>query len=214
MTCGIYKLLSEDNECLWIGQSVNIENRFKAHRFRLLNELHREGFVEWFISKDKEISSVKLEILEECEPSLLNEREGFWFLKNPPKFFGQIPSVSRKWYLSDEAKKNISEGQKRSIAKQKAAGTFKDVRKNMIALKGEEYVREQLRSIAFNSETAAAAGRKGAGRPNTEEQKLRQSEAARNNAANILICDVCDRPCKGKSALGAHKRTHRSELVA
>lgn len=124
-------------------------------------------------------------------------------------FYGQIPSKSRKWYLSKEAKKNISNGIKRSITERKLAGTFRGVRDNTIAIYGEEYAIEQAKSVGFNSERGAAAGHKGAGRPNSEKQKRRQSESTKKVAANILICEDCERPCKGPSALGAHRRIHR-----
>jgi hypothetical protein len=83
----------------------------------------------------------------------------------------------------------------------------------MVAAEGNEVVDARMKAHGFNSKTASVAGRNGAGRPKTEEQKLRQSKAARANSANVFECSECGKPCKGKSALGAHKRVHRDTLA-
>jgi hypothetical protein len=214
-TCGIYALISEDDECLWIGQSVNVEKRYKRHLALLRTNQHRIKFLKWFEENERNESAVKIRLLEECDPEFLNEREGYWFKVLPPLFYGQLPSQSRKWFLSDEAKANISAGNKKAIARKKADGTFVSGYDRMVAAEGKEVVDARMKAHGFNSESAIAAGRNGnVGKPKSEEQKRRQSESSKKVAANILMCDECDRPCKGKSALGSHKRTHRSEMVA
>lgn len=213
MTCGIYILRSEENECLWIGKSVDIERRFKTHCRNLRKEIHRADFVNWFISKNRNSSVIHFEILEECSPELLSEKECYWFEKIPPMFYGQKPSKSGKWFFSEKAKKNVSEGAKKAIERKKLDGTFINFHERQVSLFGDDHVKAHLKKIAFNSESGAAAGRKGAGRPNTEEQKRKQSEATKKVSENIIICDECGRPCKGPSALGAHKRTHRKVIV-
>jgi hypothetical protein len=212
-TCGIYALISEDDECLWIGQSVNVERRYRKHLWLLRNNQHRTKFLKWFEENERNENAVKIRLLEECGPQFLNEREGHWFKVLPPLFYGQLPSVSRKWFLSDEAKANISAGATKAIAKKKADGTFVSGYDRMVAAEGKEVVDARMKAHGFNSKTASVAGRNGAGRPKTEEQKLRQSKAARANSANVFECSECGKPCKGKSALGAHKRVHRDTLA-
>lgn len=40
MTCGIYKLNFNNTDKVYIGQSINIEKRFKEHIYELCNQIH------------------------------------------------------------------------------------------------------------------------------------------------------------------------------
>lgn len=76
--CGIYKITNIKNKKVYIGQSVNISERFKQHvkrgvgaeaptRNKLypeMNEFGPEGFT--------------FEFLEECSKEQLNDREKYW----------------------------------------------------------------------------------------------------------------------------------------
>jgi hypothetical protein len=214
-TCGIYALISEDDEYLWIGQSVNVGRRYRKHLWLLRNNHHRTEFLKWFEKNERNESAVRLKVLEECDPETLNEREGYWFKALPPLFYGQLPSESRKWFLSEETKAKMSMSSKKTVERQKLDGTWVSGYDRMVAASSKEFVDARMKAHGFNSESGAAIARKAnLGRPKTAEQRLRQSEANKANAAEILICDECDRPCKGKSALGRHKTTHRSNMFA
>lgn len=70
---GIYKITSPSNK-IYIGQSINIKNRFKQYKkvncktqIRLYN-----SFLKYGIEKHT------FEIIEECSIELLNERERYW----------------------------------------------------------------------------------------------------------------------------------------
>jgi group I intron endonuclease len=72
---GIYKITSPTNK-IYIGQSINIENRFKQYKYtsnnkiigpKLYNSLKKYGS-----------SNHKFEIIEECSIDQLNEREIYW----------------------------------------------------------------------------------------------------------------------------------------
>lgn len=72
-TCGIYKITSPSNR-IYIGQSVNIEKRFRNYRNhncvrqkRLFMSLNKYGHEKHFF-----------EILEECSKDLLNIKERYW----------------------------------------------------------------------------------------------------------------------------------------
>lgn len=84
---GIYKITSPSNK-LYIGQSINIENRWKLYRSnpksfksqtKLYNSIIKHG-VDFHI----------FEVIEECEENMLLERETFW--KNYYKVL-DIPSL-------------------------------------------------------------------------------------------------------------------------
>ena len=76
--CGIYKITNLLTEQCYIGQSVNISDRWKQHckcglgieasaTNVLYNSMQRDGV--WNFS---------FELLEECSRDLLNEKEAFW----------------------------------------------------------------------------------------------------------------------------------------
>ena len=76
--CGIYKITNLLTEQCYIGQSVNISDRWKQHckcglgieasaTNVLYNSMQRDGV--WNFS---------FELLEECSRDLLNKKEAFW----------------------------------------------------------------------------------------------------------------------------------------
>ena len=76
--CGIYKITNHETEQVYIGQSVNISDRWKAHikcglgidapaTNKLYNKMQQYGV--WIFT---------FELLEECPKDKLNEREKFW----------------------------------------------------------------------------------------------------------------------------------------
>lgn len=74
---GIYKITNNLNSKVYIGQSVDISTRLKAHIKAGLgidssnNKLYTE-------MKDIGVENFSFEIIEECERAQLNERERFW----------------------------------------------------------------------------------------------------------------------------------------
>jgi hypothetical protein len=73
MICGIYKITSPNGR-IYIGQSINIEQRFKKYfklhckqQLRLYSSLLKYG-----------VENHTFEIIEECQQLKLNERERFW----------------------------------------------------------------------------------------------------------------------------------------
>ena len=74
MACGIYKFINKINGKIYIGQSVNIDRRIREHFCRYdgtpfhlaLEKYGKENFIT--------------EILEECEPEELNEKEKYYIL--------------------------------------------------------------------------------------------------------------------------------------
>lgn len=103
LTVGIYGIFDvRDNTCLYVGQSKNIEDRWRHHRNGLKSRKHsREKFIEWFETHGEE--NITLRILETCDntPSVKNALEQKWFDELNPLFFGKNPS-SRGVYGSGE----------------------------------------------------------------------------------------------------------------
>ena len=73
---GIYKIENLINHKVYIGQSIDIDRRFKEHKFFKANEkdnnlLHQD-------IKQYGIENFKFEILEECLKEELNSKEQYW----------------------------------------------------------------------------------------------------------------------------------------
>ena len=71
---GIYKITNKINGKIYIGQSNNIERRFKEHK--RLGEKSRIP-VDLAISKEGK-ENFSFEVLEECQIEQLNEKETYW----------------------------------------------------------------------------------------------------------------------------------------
>ena len=113
MTVGIYGIFnSETRECLYVGQSKDIDTRWRAHLKRLRNKKHpRQDFVEWFHLNGASEGLLSFEVLETCEPveNKLNSLEITWFNELTPKFYGKKPPLKGKWKQSENTKKKISQ---------------------------------------------------------------------------------------------------------
>ena len=79
MKCGIYKITNKINHKCYIGQSVNIYRRWQKERTGAFNP----NGCEYNCSRSRAfrkygIDNFTFEIIEECQPSQLNEREIYW----------------------------------------------------------------------------------------------------------------------------------------
>lgn len=80
MSCGIYVIINEENNKKYVGQSINIENRWKQHLYDVTHRAERSCGIDMAMIKYG-IEKFHYEILEECEPSELNDREIYWIEK-------------------------------------------------------------------------------------------------------------------------------------
>jgi len=83
MTCGIYKIQNKINGKIYVGQSSNIEQRWKVHKTLIKNKNIQN-------KEEKQLTKIELaylkyniedfnfEIIEECSQEELNEREKYW----------------------------------------------------------------------------------------------------------------------------------------
>lgn len=74
MTCGIYKLVFKNTDKVYVGKSVNIESRFKGH----LRSFKRGSSSKKMKDAYALYGYPVLEILEECDESILDYREKFY----------------------------------------------------------------------------------------------------------------------------------------
>lgn len=73
---GIYKLENQVTHEIYIGQSIHIESRFQQHKRTALNN-ERKGN-KLYDALRKDLDNFTFEIIEECCPEKLNEREIYW----------------------------------------------------------------------------------------------------------------------------------------
>lgn len=71
--CGIYKIVNKQNHKIYIGQSVNIQKRLYDHRKSNRDDSYFHRAIEKY-GKD----NFTYEVIEECSPEQLNEREKYW----------------------------------------------------------------------------------------------------------------------------------------
>ena len=79
MSCGIYKITNKINNCSYIGQSVNIENRWTDEKARAFNP-NSESYTSTLSKAFRKygIDNFLFEILEECLISELDEKEIYY----------------------------------------------------------------------------------------------------------------------------------------
>ena len=86
--CGIYKITNLLTEQCYIGQSVNISDRWKQHcKCGLGIEASATNVLYNSMQQDK-IWNFTFELLEECPKELLNEKERFWISMYQSNIYG------------------------------------------------------------------------------------------------------------------------------
>ena len=76
--CGIYKITNLQNKRCYIGQSANIAERWRQHIKRGVGAEAATRNKLYTAMKAYGVENFTFEIVEECERSLLNERESYW----------------------------------------------------------------------------------------------------------------------------------------
>lgn len=74
---GIYKITNKITQEAYIGQSVQIEERFNEHKNPMnWNRQKNKKLYQAFL--DFGLNNFSFDVIEECESSKLNERENYW----------------------------------------------------------------------------------------------------------------------------------------
>ena len=74
MTCGIYKLVFNGTDSIYVGKSVNIEYRYTAH----LRSFKRGESSKKMKDAYETFGAPKVQVLEECDESELDIKELFY----------------------------------------------------------------------------------------------------------------------------------------
>lgn len=79
---GIYKITNTENQKMYIGQSRNIDQRWKTHRRMALKAKSTDNDSHLYNAMRKYgLEKFKFEVVEECAINLLNDREKYWILE-------------------------------------------------------------------------------------------------------------------------------------
>lgn len=119
MTSGIYGIFDSYNgDCLYIGQSGNIEYRWKQHIRNLNNGKHkRRDFTKWFINHAKDTHAMEFRILRVCKNSEeeKNFYESQYFFIMKPRFYGKVPSEKDSFQPTAKTRMAISKGVRKHL---------------------------------------------------------------------------------------------------
>lgn len=147
MSIGIYKITNPKGK-IYIGQSINIEKRWKYYSSQYHNKLDKQN--KLFNSfKKYGVDNHKFEILEECDIDKLNEREIYWggyFNCIDPNIGLNLRELGKQGQWTEEAKKKLSESQTGRLRH-----TPESKAKISAALKGTKYTDEQKKKCSDNS---------------------------------------------------------------
>ena len=75
--CGIYQIRNLANGKLYIGQSIDLYSRMRAHLNNLRGKRHRNSHLQRSYDKYGE-KFFEFKIIEECSSKLLDDREIYW----------------------------------------------------------------------------------------------------------------------------------------
>ena len=159
---GIYKLTI--GPYIYVGQSINCNNRIKQHKYRLRNNKHTNSYMQNVYNKYKDFNSI---ILFELEKEYLTIVEQVCINYYDSNFILNI-NAAEQLIRTEKWKKKVSEAHKTS-EKAKAA------REKLYAKRRKE----GLSPEHYKNVCIANAKRKGVG--HTKETKIKMSNTRRNN---------------------------------
>lgn len=122
---GVYKITNIINNKVYIGQSVNIEKRWREHKYAFNRGDHSNiQFQRAWVKYGED--NFRFEVIEECSVDSLNDRESFYILKfqstNPQygynrTFGGESPKMTEEYkkYISKLSQFNNSKFTKEQI---------------------------------------------------------------------------------------------------
>lgn len=77
---GIYKITNKTTGECYIGQSVNIHNRWEQHRRNAVAKAKVRKYALYRDMRRYGINNFAFEVLEECSKFKLDEREQYWII--------------------------------------------------------------------------------------------------------------------------------------
>ena len=103
---GIYKI-EYNNQCIYVGQSINIKDRINGHKRKLRKDNHDNKYLQRLYNKHG--NDFIYSVIEEVgDVYTLTQREMYWIDKLNPICNMQIPSDSTFFTITEESRKRMS----------------------------------------------------------------------------------------------------------
>lgn len=170
MSIGIYKITNTINKKVYIGQSIDIENRLKTH-IRLLNtNKHYNNHLQSSWNKYTEASFI-FDIIEYCSQETLDEKEKYYIALH------ESSKYHKGYNLTEGGDGVIPNEETRQKQKNSAKTSLKCIAHRQKLLSSESFW-ENLNTLHIKRK----------GTRLTDEDKLKMSESHKNNSkvqANI-----------------------------
>ena len=111
MTIGIYCIKNTETNLMYIGQSINIEARFRKHKNKLRDNIHENDYLQRSWNKYKN-DCFTFYIIEKCQRKNLNLLEKKYIEKLNTLFPNgyNLKNGGSVFTHSDESKKRLSIG--------------------------------------------------------------------------------------------------------
>lgn len=106
--CGIYKITNVITNDIYVGKSLDINNRFKKHISDFKNNKNKNKYIQDDYNKYG-LNNFKFEIIELCNSNELLTKERFWIKKIGTY---NIYFSNKVRHLTEEHKQNLSKAKK------------------------------------------------------------------------------------------------------
>lgn len=182
--CAVYKIVHRATGKCYVGSSVDHERRWRRHREDLQGDRHHNTALlrAW---KKYGPEAFDFEVVEECSAARVRERERNWINELAPAYKSLACPDEGILKHSDEAKRKMSEAQRRRWAGRREQGTDK--------------LSAQHRARIASAHIGIRPG---------EEARQKMSEAARRRGPPVLSEDARERGAekqRGKVLSEDHK---------
>lgn len=211
----IYVLKNTVNQKVYVGQTVNLRKRLYAH-FHVVDTIEHATHYHVLARKPLYralakygIDAFKVEILEECNDEIANERECFWI----NTLCAALPSSGYNLTLGGEGssglKQTIETRQKRSDSLRGHACSVETRKKISEANKGRIKSEETRTKIRNNRPDIVGDKNPFFGRTHSSETKKKISASVKEHHKDPIVREKIGKGARGKE--GAFKGHHHTD---